>query len=127
MPMVSLQLSDELLKEFTHIQQRAGFLSRSEALREAIIYFIEKWKNIESFEGLIRVIMIVEYKSNADNFEKIANIENTYSEFIKTYSECQFGEKNLRTYIILGDAGRIRDFHKKINALKEVSCNIFTI
>jgi len=98
MPMVSLQLPDDLLENFTNAFQRLGFVSRSDALREAINYFIQRSKDIKSYSGIIRTILTVEYEGSVENFEILTAIENTYTDMINGYSEYKFGEKFLRIY-----------------------------
>ena len=40
MPIISLQVSDELLERFEKIRVQSGFPSKSEGLRDAIVKFI---------------------------------------------------------------------------------------
>ena len=51
MPIISLQVNDELLERFEKVRRRSGFSSKSEALRGAIVNFIENHQKFDSIEG----------------------------------------------------------------------------
>ena len=51
MPIISLQVSDDLLERFENVRNLSGFSSKSEALREAIVSFIERNEKFENLEG----------------------------------------------------------------------------
>jgi len=77
MPMVSLQLSDEILQKFDEIRQESGYLSRSEALRDAILKFISEHKQQSSSE-IKRSIISVVYTPDANKLEMFASIEHRF-------------------------------------------------
>ena len=51
MPIISLQISDDLLERFEKIRRSSGFNSKSEALRDAIVNFIEGQEKFDRMEG----------------------------------------------------------------------------
>ena len=48
MPIISLQISDDLLERFEKVRTLSGFNSKSEALRDAIVSFIETYEKFET-------------------------------------------------------------------------------
>jgi len=52
MVMLSLQVSDELYKEFERVREEAGYQSRSVAIREAISAFIDNFSNMDQMRGI---------------------------------------------------------------------------
>ncbi len=51
MPIISLQISDDLLERFDKVRNKSGFSSKSEALRDSIVNFIEYHEKFENLEG----------------------------------------------------------------------------
>ncbi|HEA70973.1 MAG TPA: ribbon-helix-helix protein, CopG family, partial [archaeon] len=51
MPIISLQVSKDLLERFEKVRNQSGFNSKSEALRDSIVSFIEKHEQFENLEG----------------------------------------------------------------------------
>ena len=60
-PMISLQINPELVKELDEIQEKLEYSSRSETLRECILYFIqEHQEDLPTMKGhKIAVIIVV--------------------------------------------------------------------
>ncbi len=51
MKIISLQVSEELLDRFEKVRKQSGFSSKSEALRDSILKFIESYEKFENLEG----------------------------------------------------------------------------
>jgi len=51
MKIISLQISDDLLDRFEKVRNKSGFNSKSEALRDSILKFIEIHESFENLEG----------------------------------------------------------------------------
>ena len=119
MPMVSLQLSDETLQKFDKVQRESGYLSRSEALRDAILKFIgEQEQKIDTSE-IKRSIITVVYKSDPSKLEMFSGIEQRFDDIVKTFSEYMMKDQTLRIYVIIGKMSRINDFTQAFNKIKE--------
>ena len=46
-PMISLQINQELVKKIDEVQEKLEYSSRSETLRESILYFIQEHQVIK--------------------------------------------------------------------------------
>jgi metal-responsive CopG/Arc/MetJ family transcriptional regulator len=127
MPMVSLQLSDETLQKFDKVQRESGYLSRSEALRDAIMKFIGEQEQKEDTQEIKRSIITVVYKSDPSKLEMFAGIEQRFEDIVKTFSEYSLDEHIVRIYIIIGKLSRINDFMESFNKIKETPLKVLFI
>ena len=124
MPMVSMQISEKMLKKFDSIQRESNFMNRSEALRDAIELFIKIYEDRKGIEGIRRSIINVIYQQDMDNLETISKIDHIYEDMIKTYSEYNLEKKTIRTYLAIGDSGRLNDFYELFNKIKNTQTKI---
>ncbi|MFX1411786.1 MAG: ribbon-helix-helix protein, CopG family, partial [Promethearchaeota archaeon] len=64
MPIISLQISDDLLERFEKVRNMSGFNSKSEALRDSIVNFIEKYEKFENLEGykIMAITLVYPFK-----------------------------------------------------------------
>ncbi|MHA2182304.1 MAG: CopG family ribbon-helix-helix protein [Promethearchaeota archaeon] len=124
MPIISLQVSDDLLERFENIRNLSGFSSKSEALREAIISFIERNEKFTRLEGykIMTINLVYPFKNMI-----IDQISDTYSKFhhiIKTITDWRIAEKKIELVLVVGEIERIRDFYKDLAKIKDVICSI---
>ncbi len=119
MPMVSLQLSDDILQKFDDIRQESGYLSRSEALRDAILKFISGHKQQHSSSEIKRSIIPVVYTPDATKLEMFASIEHRFEDVVKSFSEYMLDDQTLRIYVVIGALSRINDFMQAFNKIKD--------
>ncbi len=119
MPMVSLQLSDEILQKFDKVQRESGYLSRSEALRDAILKFIGEQEQKQNTSEIKRSIITVVYTPDPSKLEMFSTIEHRFEDIVKSFSEYMLDEQTLRIYVIIGEMTRINDFTQSFNKIKE--------
>ena len=126
MPIISLQISEELHEKFEKIRIRKGIGSKSEALRYAIVEYIE---SLEKFEDenpeiykIVNISLVYPMK------ELIINeLSEAYSQFhriIKTITDWRIAEKKIEILIVVGELGLIKDLLLKIAEIKEVKFSI---
>ncbi len=123
MPMVSLQLSDDTLQKFDKVQRESGYLSRSEALRDAILKFIGEQEQKQDTSEIKRSIVTVVYKSDPTKMEMFSGIEQRFDDIVKTFTEYMMKDQILRIYVIIGKLSRINDFTESFNKIKETMIN----
>ena len=119
MPMVSLQLSDDILQKFDKVQRESGYLSRSEALRDAILKFIGEQEQKQNTSEIKRSIITVVYTPDPSKLEMFSTIEHRFEDIVKSFSEYMLDEQTLRIYVIIGEMTRINDFTQSFNKIKE--------
>jgi metal-responsive CopG/Arc/MetJ family transcriptional regulator len=124
MPIISLQISDDLLERFEKVRNLSGFTSKSEALRGSIISFIEKHEEFENLEGykLMTVSLVYPFKEILIN--QITELYSRYHQIIKTVTDWRIAEKKIELLLLVGEIGTIRDLYKELAKIKDVICSI---
>ncbi|MFW9896957.1 MAG: CopG family ribbon-helix-helix protein [Promethearchaeota archaeon] len=124
MPIISLQITEDLLERFENIRKLRGFSSKSEALRDAIISFIERNEKFENLEGykIMTINLVYPFKEII-----IDQISETYSRFhriIKTITDWRIAEKKIEIILLVGEIDIIKDLYKELAKIKDVICSI---
>ena len=124
MPIISLQVSDDLLERFERVRNISGFSSKSEALRDSIVSFIERIEKFENLQGYKIMTINLVYP-----FKEIINdqISDTYSRFhriIKTVTDWRIAEKKIEVILLVGEIETIRDLYKELAKIEDVICSI---
>ena len=124
MPIISLQVSNDLLERFEKIRNQSGFNSKSEALRDSIISFIEKHEKFENLEGYKLMTVSLVYPFKEIIIDHITEIYSRYHQIIKTVTDWRIAEKKIELLLLVGEFGTIKDLYKEIAKIKDVICSI---
>ena len=123
-PIISLQISSDLLERFENVRNLSGFNSKSEALRDSIVSFIEKHEKFDNLEGykLMTVSLVYPFKEIIIN--QITELYSQYHQIIKTVTDWRIAEKKIELLLLVGEFGTIKDLYKAIAKIKDVICSI---
>ncbi|MFW9999015.1 MAG: CopG family ribbon-helix-helix protein [Candidatus Hodarchaeota archaeon] len=124
MPIISLQVSDDLLERFEKVRSLSGFTSKSEALRGSIINFIEKHEKLENLEGYKLMTVSLVYPFKEIIVDQITELYSRYHQIIKTVTDWRIAEKKIELLLLVGEFGTIKDFYKELAKIKEIICSI---
>ncbi|MFX1397074.1 MAG: ribbon-helix-helix protein, CopG family [Promethearchaeota archaeon] len=127
MPIISLQLNDELLERFENVRRKSGFQSKSEALRGAIVNFIKNHENFENFEGYKIMTINLVYPLKEVIVDEITELISQFSSVIKTISDWRIAEKKIETVLAVGEFSMIKDLFQKLSNIRDVNCSIHEI
>ena len=127
MPIISLQVSDDLLERFEKIRTLSGFNSKSEALRGAIINFIEKQEEFENKEGYKIMTINLVYPFKEVIIDEISELYSQYKKIIKTITDWRILDKKIEVILTVGEFGLIKDLKNSISKIKEVISSIHEI
>jgi len=115
MPIVSISLTDEILKDLQQLKSSMGFSGKSDAIRACIRSFVaeEKQKNVLS--GIIHAILLVVHNDEYD--DQVNGIKHSFEDLITTHLHSKIeGEKCMELFMLKGDAGSVssitKDFQK---------------
>jgi len=115
MPIVSISLTDEILKDLQQLKSSMGFSGKSDAIRACIRSFVaeEKQKNVLS--GMIHAILLVVHNDEYDGI--VTGIKHEYEDLITTHLHSKIeGDKCMELFMLKGDASSVssitRDFQK---------------
>ena len=124
MPIISLQVSDELLERFEKIRVQSGFPSKSEGLRDAIVKFIENYEKFDSLEGYKVMTINLVYSFKESILDEITELYSHYQSIIKMVTDWRIAEKKIETLLIVGEFNSIKDLYRKLAGIKDLICSI---
>jgi CopG family nickel-responsive transcriptional regulator len=127
MPIISLQVSDELLERFEKTRIQSGFPSKSEGLRDAIVNFIENRENFEILEGYKVMTINLVYPNKESIIDEISELYSYYQGIIKTVTDWRIAEKKIEIILVVGDFNSIKDLFQKLARIKELIGSIHEI
>jgi CopG family nickel-responsive transcriptional regulator len=118
MPIVSLSLNEKILEEIDQLEKSMGFSGRSEVMRAAIRHFIVEEQGTKAIVGKIHAVLLVTHSERVD--ELIAGAMHQFDDIIMTHLHNKAkNEKCLETFIIVGDAGRVKMMFKALQSNKK--------
>lgn len=124
MPIISLQISDDLLKRFEKIRNVSGFSSKSEALRDSIVSFIEKFEQFDNLEGYKIMTISLVYPFKDVIIDQITELYSNFHQIIKTITDWRIAEKKIELILLVGEFGIIKDLYRELAKIKDVICII---
>jgi len=127
MKIISLQVSEDLLERFEKVRKQSGFSSKSEALRDSIIKFIESHENFENLEGYRIMTINLVYPVKTPITDEISELYSKYHSIIKAVSDWRIAEKKIETVLVVGEFGFIKDLFSSISKIRDVSSSIHEI
>ena len=124
MPIISLQVSDDLLERFDRVRNESGFNSKSEALRDSIVNFIEKHEKFDNLEGYKIMTISLVYPFKEITIDQISKLYSQFHQIIKTITDWRIVEKKIEIILLLGEVELIKDLYKELAKIKDVICSI---
>ena len=126
MPIVSISLTEEILKEVDNLQKTLGFSGRSDAIRAGIRSFVSEEKQKAELSGDVHAILLVVHNDDYDN--EVTKIKHSYEDLITTHIHSKIdGEKCMELFMLNGNAENITtitkqfQINKKMDTIKLVS------
>jgi CopG family nickel-responsive transcriptional regulator len=124
MPIISLQVSDDLLERFEKVRNQSGFTSKSEALRDSIVSFIEKHESFSNLEGYKIMTISLVYPFKEVIIDQISDLYSRFHQIIKTITDWRIVEKKIEIILLVGEIEIIQDLYKELAKIKDVICSI---
>ena len=126
MPIVSISLTEEILKEIDSLHKNLGFSGRSDAIRAGIRSFVAEEKQKEDLSGNVNAILLVVHNDEYDN--QVNGIKHSYEDLITTHLHSKIeGDKCMELFMLKGEAGSVssitKDFqiNKRMDTVKLVT------
>jgi len=127
MKIISLQVSEDLLERFEKVRKQSGFGSKSEALRDSILKFIESHGKFENLEGYRIMTINLVYPVKEPIADEISELFYKFQTIIKAVSDWRIAEKKIETVLVVGEFGFIKDLYQSIAKIKDVISSIHEI
>lgn len=105
LPIVSISLNENILKDMDKIQQELGFAGRSELIRAAIRMLIADKRSHEDLSGELNCVLIV---THDEGFEgPVTEIKHNFDAEVKSHLHYKLGEKKCLELMVL--EGRVEN------------------
>jgi metal-responsive CopG/Arc/MetJ family transcriptional regulator len=127
MKIISLQISEDLLERFEKVRYESGFNSKSEALRDAIVKFIEKYEIFENLEGYKIMTINLVYPFKDVIVDELSELYHSFHSIIKAITDWRIAERKIEIILTVGEFGVIKDLYNNIAKIKDVLCSIHEI
>ena len=119
MPIVSISLTEEILKEIDNLQKNLGFSGRSDAIRAGIRSFVSEEKQKENLSGNVNAILLVVHNDEYDN--QVTGIKHSYEDLITTHLHSKIeGDKCMELFMLKGEADLVGDITKDFQINKKM-------
>ena len=119
MPIVSISLNDEILKQIDALQKNLGFSGRSDAIRAGIRSFVSEEKQKENLSGNVNAILLVVHNDEYDN--QVNGIKHSYEDLITTHLHSKIeGDKCMELFMLKGEADSVNDITKDFQINKKM-------
>ncbi|NIP62553.1 MAG: ribbon-helix-helix protein, CopG family [Nitrosopumilaceae archaeon] len=119
MPIVSISLNPEILKELDRLQKRMGFTGRSEAIRAGIRSFVSDEKQNEELAGNVHAILLVVHNDEYDHI--VSDIKHNFEDLITTHLHSKIeGNKCMELFVLDGDGEMVSTFTKDFQINKKM-------
>ena len=125
-PIVSISLTEEILKEIDSLQKNLGFSGRADAIRAGIRSVVSEEKQKENLSGNVNAILLVVHNDEYDN--QVNGIKHSYEDLITTHLHSKIeGDKCMELFMLKGEAESVssitKDFqiNKRMDTVKLVA------
>ena len=119
MPIVSISLTEEILKEIDNLQKNLGLSGRSDAIRAGIRSFVSEEKQKENLSGNVNAILLVVHNDEYDN--QVNGIKHSYEDLITTHLHSKIeGDKCMELFMLKGEANSVSDITKDFQINKKM-------
>ena len=111
MPIISISLTDEILKELNKLQKELGFSGRSEVMRAGARMLLADNKEKEALEGWLNSVLLLIHAQKVE--DTVTEVKHEFEDIISTQIHNHLREdKCLEVFILEGDAARIKQLVK---------------
>ena len=119
MPIVSISLNDEILKQIDNLQSTMGFSGRSDAIRAGIRSFVSEEKQKQDLSGNVNAILLVVHNDEYDN--EVNGIKHSYEDLITMHLHNKIdGEKCMELFILKGESEQVTEITKNFQINKKM-------
>ena len=119
MPIVSISLTEEILKEIDTLQKNLGFSGRSDAIRAGIRSFVSEEKQKEDLSGNVNSILLVIHNDEYDN--QVTDVKHSFEDLITMHLHSKIeGDKCMELFILKGESDTVSEITKNFQTNKKM-------
>lgn len=119
MTIISISLSEKLLKEIDGLKEELGFSGRSEVIRTSTRMLIADNQEKKTLQGNLNSILILIHHQNAE--DQVTEIKHDFEDIINTQVHTHLkDDKCMEIFIMEGDAQRMITLWKLFQANRKM-------
>jgi CopG family nickel-responsive transcriptional regulator len=129
MPVVSISLTGELLKQIDDFMRQKGYSSRSEAIRDAVRDILSEYELSQFERGKVTAtITVISEQERHDVDERLTHLRHEYDEIVSGNMHIHLAKTYcLEIFITEGEVRRIMDFIGRIRAMRGIQQVKYTV
>ena len=127
MEIISLSLSEELLKELDNVLGKEHAATRSEVIRQAVRNYLSEYNKLDNVKGNVIATVTVLYEK-AEKNEELYHLQHEFSDMITAYLHSHLTDENcLEVLVVKGPSDRLKNLIDGLKANKPVKQIKFSI
>ncbi len=127
MGIISLSLSEDLLRELDEVLGKEHSATRSEVVRQALRNYISEYNELDNIEGNVIATITVLYEK-AEKNEELFQVQHEFGDMITAYLHSHLtGENCLEVMVVKGSSSRLKSLIDGLKANKPVKQIKFSI
>ena len=112
MPIISISVTKELLKEMNHLEKSEGFSGRSDLIRAGIRELINLKQERTSLTGELQSILIITHEEGKE--QSVTKIKHGFDDIVQSHMHCKLGDKKcLELFVLHGQAYSVSELVKQ--------------
>lgn len=119
LPIVSVSLNDDILKEMDVLQKALGFSGRSEIVRAGIRQLAAEEKDRQNLVGFIHALLMVVHSEESE--KQVTDMKHGYDELVQTHLHSKIrGDRCLEVFLLKGQAEEVKKMTKEFQSNKKM-------
>jgi CopG family nickel-responsive transcriptional regulator len=119
LPIISISLNENIIRELDKLQKFLGFSGRSEIVRASVRNLLLEEKRIEELDGILHSVLLVIHDEKSD--QEISEIRHGYDKIINTHLHNKIDkDRCLEIFVLYGDAKDIRNITKRFQGNRKM-------
>ena len=119
MPIVSISLNDNIIRELDKLQEFLGFPGRSEIVRASVRSLLLEQKKVDELSGVLHSVLLVIHDEKSD--QEISEIRHGFDKIINTHIHNKIDkDRCLEIFVLYGDAKEIKNITKKFQGNRKM-------
>jgi CopG family nickel-responsive transcriptional regulator len=129
MPVISISLTSELLRQLDDFMKEKGYSSRSEAIRDAVRDILSEYELSHFEKGKVTAtITVISEHERHDVDEHLTHLRHEHDEIVSGNMHIHLGKTYcLEIFITEGEVQKIMDFIGRIRAMRGIQQVKYTI
>jgi CopG family transcriptional regulator, nickel-responsive regulator len=119
LPIVTLSLNEDMLREIDRLQKRMGFSGRSEIMRAGIRKLLAEERMEQDFVGIVSSLLLAIHDEDSD--DEVSSIRHAFDKIINVHLHNKIDKNRcLEIFLLKGDSKEIKEIARGLQANKKM-------